>query len=249
MIPRAYITEWSSTVPWPTDEQIEQDLLLSRVLCEIYRDDFLSERLAFRGGTALHKLYLFPQPRYSEDIDLVQIHPEPIKPTIQTLQKRLTFLGDASVQQKRDNNTLIYKVTAESDRSIVLRLKIEINCREHFSEMVYKTIPFEIKNGWYSDSCDIKTYEVEELLGTKLRALYQRKKGRDLFDLHHAINILPDLDVQNILNCYRSYMEISPGTPPTSKQFLQNMMNKMNQSEFHGDTVGLLRPDIRYDYQ
>jgi hypothetical protein len=96
--------------PWPTDEQIEQDLIISRALCEIYRDAYLSERLAFRGGTALHKLYLSPALRYSEDIDLVQITAEPIKTTIQALQKCLSFLGDASIQQKRDNNTLIYRV-------------------------------------------------------------------------------------------------------------------------------------------
>jgi len=248
MIPRAFITEWSATVPWSTDEQIEQDLIICKALCEIYGDNFLSERLAFRGGTALHKLYLSPQPRYSEDIDLVQIHPEPIKPTIQALQKRLSFLGDASVQQKRDNNTLIYKVTAESDISVIIRLKIEINCREHFSELGFINVPFEVKNSWYSNSCNIVTYEVEELLGTKLRAMYQRRKGRDLFDLYYALINLPEMDIQKILNCYRRYMEFSTGISPTSKQFLQNMMKKITQTEFYGDTKGLLRPDIQYDH-
>jgi len=49
--------------------------------------------LAFRGGTALHKLYLKPQIRYSEDIDLVQINPEPINPILKRLRERLAFLG------------------------------------------------------------------------------------------------------------------------------------------------------------
>jgi len=35
--------------------------------------------------------------------------------------------------------------------------------------------------------CDISTYELDGLLGTKPRALYQRKKGRDLFDLAVAL--------------------------------------------------------------
>lgn len=82
MIPQAYITEWSHKVPWQTNEQVEQDLIICRALTEIFKDEFLANHLAFRGGTALHKLYLSPQPRYSEDIDLVQITAEPIKETI-----------------------------------------------------------------------------------------------------------------------------------------------------------------------
>lgn len=100
MIPQAYITEWANYVPWQTNEQVEQDLVICRSLVEIFSDEWLASRLAFRGGTALHKLYLQPQPRYSEDIDLVQIRPEPIKETIQRLQQRLAFLGEGAVAQK-----------------------------------------------------------------------------------------------------------------------------------------------------
>ena len=77
MIPQAYIIEWSNNVPWSTNEQVEQDLVICRALVAIFNDDFLAENLAFRGGTALHKLFLSPQQRYSEDIDLVQIKAAP----------------------------------------------------------------------------------------------------------------------------------------------------------------------------
>lgn len=78
MIDRASITQWAGRVPWNDPAQVEQDLIISRALVAIFSDEFLASQLAFRGGTALHKLYLSPQPRYSEDIDLVQIHPGPI---------------------------------------------------------------------------------------------------------------------------------------------------------------------------
>ncbi len=58
MIPQSDIIEWSNTVSWQTNEQIEQDLVICRALVEIFRDDYLAEHLAFRGGTALHKLKL-----------------------------------------------------------------------------------------------------------------------------------------------------------------------------------------------
>ena len=45
---------------------VEQDLVICRALVSIFSDEFLRANLAFRGGTALHKLYLSPQPRYSE---------------------------------------------------------------------------------------------------------------------------------------------------------------------------------------
>ena len=86
MIPEIAITQWRNIVPWTDAKQVEQDLIICRALIAIFSDDYLAGRLAFRGGTALHKLYLSPQPRYSEDIDLVQIKAEPIKPTIDRLK-------------------------------------------------------------------------------------------------------------------------------------------------------------------
>jgi predicted nucleotidyltransferase component of viral defense system len=73
VIPRDYITSWRAKVPWVQDFQVEQDLVISRALVEIYSKRDLSAALAFRGGTALHKLHMKPPARYSEDIDLVQV--------------------------------------------------------------------------------------------------------------------------------------------------------------------------------
>ena len=85
MINRTAIQQWSEHAPWIDNAQIEQDLIICRAFVSIFSDEFLVSQLAFRGGTALHKLYLSPQPRYSEDIDLVQINPDPIKPIIYRL--------------------------------------------------------------------------------------------------------------------------------------------------------------------
>ncbi|MBN1448551.1 MAG: nucleotidyl transferase AbiEii/AbiGii toxin family protein, partial [Bacteroidetes bacterium] len=67
LIPRAYIDHWRSSAPWSSDAQVEQDLVIMRMFVMIFSDDELREGLAFRGGTALHKLYLAPAVRYSED--------------------------------------------------------------------------------------------------------------------------------------------------------------------------------------
>ena len=133
MIPQAFITEWANQVPWQTNEQVEQDLVICRALVEIFSDNWLASSLAFRGGTALHKLYLQPQPRYSEDIDLVQVRAEPIKKTVQRLQAALAFLGESSVKPKRDGIQIIYRFDSEFPPSMRLRLKLETNTREHFA--------------------------------------------------------------------------------------------------------------------
>lgn len=72
MIPQAFITEWQARAPWPQPFQIEQDLILSRLMIEIATRPPLAEEFVMRGGTCLHKLHL-PQPhRYSEDLDYVR---------------------------------------------------------------------------------------------------------------------------------------------------------------------------------
>lgn len=247
MIPQAYITEWSNNVPWQTNEQVEQDLVICRALTALFKDEFLAGHLAFRGGTALHKLYLSPQHRYSEDIDLVQIKAEPIKETIDKIREVLAFLGEPKVKQKENNNTLIFRF--ESEMALMpIRLKVETNCREHFSVLGITKFPFAVESLWYNDSCEITTYQLEELLGTKLRALYQRRKGRDLFDLYTAIT-QKALNLDQILTCYREYMNFVVSAPPTQKEFLLNMETKMQDAEFLGDTQLLLRNGENYDPQ
>jgi len=246
MIPRRYIEEWKKYAEWPENSQIEQDLVIEKALIQLFSAQFLQERVAFRGGTALHKILLKPQVRYSEDIDLVQINPEPIKDTLSAIRKQLNFLGKPTVKQKANNNTLIYRFESEIPPITNLRLKIEINCREHLSVIGYKKFNYQIDNTYAKGSCVITSFEPEELLGTKIRALYQRKKGRDLFDLYYAISNL-NLDISKIINCYKEYMAFSVEKPPTQKQFLLNMEQKLNDPDFKGDIYGLLRPGVEYD--
>ena len=93
MIPQRYILEWKKHVPWSNDAQVEQDLVISRALIELFKSPLLKENLAFRGGTAIHKLFIQPQVRYSEDIDLVQVTSSPIKPILVEIKRCLSFLG------------------------------------------------------------------------------------------------------------------------------------------------------------
>ena len=250
MIPKAFITEWTQFAPWKTNEQVEQDLLISRVLVEIFSDEYLSGELAFRGGTALHKLFLLPQSRYSEDIDLVQISEGPIGVLLDRIHELLDPVFESKAKYKKTliSNKLIYRFQSEFPPIQNMRLKIEINCREHFSALGLIKVPFEVNSRWYRGKCDITTYQIEELMGTKLRALFQRSKGRDLYDQHRAIIILgDDLDLNKLIHCYRIYMEQNSVEIPSKESFIRNLKEKMQNPQFIGDTVAILPPNTEWN--
>lgn len=246
MIPRAFIMEWQHTAPWPGDEQIEQDLILSRILVELYQNDFLKEQLIFRGGTALNKLY-FPSPvRYSEDLDFVQITAGPIKKIVKTIQSIVDpWLGKSSTDPRKDGFRIYYQFAPESDPEGLKRIKIEINTREHFSVLPIRAITFSVKSQWFTGNCTLKTYNINELLATKMRALYQRKKGRDLFDLDWAVRH-NEVNFQDITAAFKAYMD-HQGNTVTQKQYIQNIQRKLKDYVFLHDIDNFIRADIRYD--
>lgn len=185
--------------------------------------------------------------RYSEDIDLVQVNPEPIHDLIDKLREALSFLGEPSIKQKRNNNVLIYKFDSEIPPVLSLKLKIEINCREHFS--VYKTEKkiFRINSRRVSGECNIITYNLNELLGTKIRALYQRKKGRDLFDIWYILKN-HNIDIEKTINAFQKYMDFVD-CKVSKKQYQNNVKEKLPHPDFRNDLNGLLRSDIEYNIE
>lgn len=135
MIPRAHVTGWRSKAPWPSDAQVEQDLVLSRALIELFANAEVARTMAFRGGTALHKLFLPHPGRYSEDLDLVQVSPGPIGPVLDAVRLVLDpWLGAPARKQSADGVTLAYRFESSGLPTQPMRLKIEINTREHGSE-------------------------------------------------------------------------------------------------------------------
>lgn len=246
MIPRAHITAWRAAAPWPADAQVEQDLVLARALVELYSQPVIGQTLAFRGGTALHKLIL-PRPgRYSEDIDLVQITAGPIGPILDAVREALDpWLGEPGRKQTADGATLVYRFVSSGLPAQPMRLKVEINTREHGSLAPAHEQRFVVDNPWFEGTATIVTYTKEELLGTKLRALYQRKKGRDLFDLWQALTLL-SIDDSRVVAMFGGYL-LREGQRITRAQFERNLAQKERMPEFLGDILPLLPSGVAYD--
>ncbi len=246
MISPAFITEWSRQCPWISPAQVEQDLVLSRGLVEIYSDPDLAKQLLFRGGTALHKISLQPAARYSEDLDFVQIHEGPIGETLDRLRARMhPWLGEASGKIGPRGATLTYRFESELPPVVRLRLKIEINTREHLCLLPVQQTDYSIQSRWFTGKATLPVYSTTELLGTKLRALYQRRKGRDLFDLWwaHQAGVL---DAPAVVSVFSRYMEAENHTV-SAGDFSSNLASKMQHPGFLSDTSPILRPGIRYD--
>lgn len=247
MIPAANITSWRATVPWIDDAQIEQDLVLSRALVEIFSDPLLKENFAFRGGTALHKIVFQPPGRYSEDIDLCRTTTGPIGPIIHRLRDILDpWLGTPRAERSARAVTLKYKFLTEGE-AIEKRLKVEINVRETYNRFGLATVPFQVTNPWFTGQTNIVTYSVEELLATKLRALYQRSKGRDLFDLFHALVDIPGLNVARLIEGFKFYMDHQK-LKIRRIDFEQNLARKESDPAFRNDMKALLPAGQDFDF-
>ena len=246
MIPRDYITAWRAEAPWVQDLQVEQDLVISRAIVEIFSHPTLRETLAFRGGTALYKLHLRPAARYSEDIDLVQTRAEPAGPMMAALRNILDpWLGKPQWKQTEGRVTFVYRFNSENAPPIPLRLKVEINTREHFAVYGFTQIPFSVSSRWFEGRCHIHSYELDELLGTKLRALYQRKQGRDLFDLATALEH-PAVKPTRIVEAFSEYMKREDHRV-TRALFERNMAGKLDDAAFAADIGPLLAAGFAWD--
>jgi predicted nucleotidyltransferase component of viral defense system len=240
LIPRAYVANWRTVAPWGTDAQVEQDLVVSRALVDLFGHERLSSCLAFRGGTALHKLVISPAKRYSEDIDLVQVAEAPIPDLIGGFRSVLDpWLGSPRRDFSSDRVTLRYRFDSEGRPPTPLRLKVEVNTNELSPVMGLRKCPFEVAGPWFSGTTEVVTYHVEELLATKLRALYQRSRGRDLFDIFAVFRATPGIDASEVVRCFRLYLA-HQGLEVTRRRFRDNLAAKRADPSFAADIPPLL---------
>lgn len=241
MIPSQNIIAWGNVAPWTDPRQVEQDLVISRAVIEIFGDEFLSGQLRFRGGTALNKLH-FPAPlRYSEDIDLVRTSEGEFKPILRRLRELLEpWLGEASFDRSPVSPSLIFRADAEGGGE--LRLKVEINTREREAYDGVVLMMHAVENDWFTGQAHIPTFSNEEMLATKLRALLERNKGRDLFDLAHGLGVLEGLDAQHVVTLFERYITAQDKTLSRA-QAEERMLGKLRNPGFLADIRPLLSAD------
>lgn len=263
MIQHTHLTAWQAHAPWPKRSQIEQDLRLSRGVAAIFSDSVLSEHLAMRGGTVLHKAHLAPAARYSEDIDLVLVKAMDTETLDRHLRRVLApVLGQPADSLIADAWLAIRNVLRPSK---ILRtayrfvpaglrreetIKVEVNLNE--SASLYPLVEVEL------DTLDddgeriravVRSYDINEMLGTKTRALMQREQGRDLFDLFHAWQLseakttLYPVDGAKAMEAFAWYLD-KEGTHMGRDEANALLDARLRKAAFRRDMDTLLRPGL-----
>lgn len=244
MIPRSFIEDWREEVPWLFDVQVEQDLLIAKSLIAVFKDPFLKRRMAVKGGTAFYKLHLKTPVRFTENLDLVILQKEEVQTVCKRLREVLSFLGTPVKEAEKEDGTVVYyRFRAEDDLETPLSLRFAFRAKTDVFSETSAPVRFNVQNPWFSDSVDVLTFSLDELLAEKAMALYQRDRGRDLFDLHqvHQQAGLPPL------SSVSTFKKGMGAELPSSREFMIALEHKMERSSFLGDVGGLLGPDRSHD--
>jgi hypothetical protein len=136
---------------------------------------------------------------------------------------------------------VFWRGTSESGQEI--RIKIEINTYERTPALPTVILRHNVEAEYYRSQSNIRIFQAEELIATKIRALYQRSKGRDLFDIWLSLAVLA-LDPAIIIESFKPYRPDGI----TSDLAIRNLEKKLDSRKFLEDLNGLaVLSDIDYD--
>ena len=260
-ITRQDILAHQSVVPWAAQYQVEQDLLLCRTMAALFDDAFLSSQIAMRGGTLLHKVHLAPASRYSEDIDLVVVGTRPedhIRLAVRRVLKDVLgtpkawewdklMLAIRNIVRPSRVLRMTYSLPSIIEPGRMLDIVVEANVTERKSHRAVVEMPFGFPFRGKPVQTQIKGYDIHEMLGTKLRAMFQRKRGRDLFDLYWALTqSTSTIDPSEIIESFQHYMK-QERTKAGRAEFIGILEAHLQDPGFCSDMESLLRDGISYD--
>ncbi|KAF0102959.1 MAG: hypothetical protein FD187_1754 [bacterium] len=266
MISAREINVWRSYAPWLNDLMVEQDYLLCQAVTAIFEDPFLKSQLAMRGGTVLHKAHLVPASRYSEDIDLVLVGDRPAGHIKKALTRVLhpllgkpnesviatVTLAVRNLAAKSKLLRSIYVYDPQSKEGAMAKLKVEVNINERKSLFPLVPVEIEVPTGTGgARKVEVMSYDLDEMLGTKLRALLQREHGRDLFDLwrawaaSQAAGANVRVNPARVGEAFRFYMA-QEGSTLDSTKVRGELERRMSSRKFLTDMEGFLPSGITY---
>lgn len=259
-ITRQDILAHQAIVPWSAQYQVEQDLLLCRAMATLFDDAFLSSQIAMRGGTLLHKVHLAPASRYSEDIDLVVVGNRPEEHIRRAIRRVLAdvfgppkasvwgtlTLAIRNAVKPSKVLRMTYSLPSIIEPGRMLDIVVEANVTERKPHRAVVEMPFSFPFRDKPVQTRIKGYDIHEMLGTKMRAMFQRKRGRDLFDLYWALTKSPTpVDPSAIIESFQHYMK-QEGTTAGRAEFIEILDAHLLDRGFCADMGPLLRAGITY---
>ncbi|HLC79076.1 MAG TPA: nucleotidyl transferase AbiEii/AbiGii toxin family protein [archaeon] len=201
---------------------LERDYVLSVVLKELANSD-LNNRLVFKGGTAIKKIY-FGQARFSEDLDFTATksrdgldgaHPsqraemqkqEEIEGKLRDMFENKTILGVSFSKLAREKTSaglrLMAKFTSFLNHS--QKIKFDISFRDN---LVLKPVKREVIDSYSLGKSSVMVMELEEIFAEKTQALLSRTVARDLYDTWYLLKHNVKLDMGLVNKKFAFYNE------------------------------------------
>lgn len=231
MIPQAEI----STIAFRegmNDKVIEKDYVINWILLALADSD-IKDHLAFKGGTALKKIY-FPDYRYSEDLDFTlteQLSNDQllrmINEVLASLAKEQGFqfaVPEEKVEKRVDSLTAYVNFVGPLQARLDSRnIKIDFTLSE---KLIFPIESKEIHSP-YSDTSirALPTYSLEEILVEKLCATIGRTEPRDIYDVSYLFGV-NQVDFHRIPDAFREKAEFKGIDPARLKESLNEKKDK-----------------------
>jgi len=237
---------WADEQCLPDPLFAELDYRLVKALEAIYSDPYLSKRLCMKGGTAINKLYLLETSRLSVDLDFNQIGPkEDVLKERPAIRKRLTELLKKQDSSYEIHSEHRYELTRIKTRyktvtGLLWNFKIEISHVERFPILPPTEKPIKTSTG----TANVLTYTLEELTATKLRALLERFKGRDIYDLYFISQLKPNQTLTKKMFLYYFYRSRKVFNP---KVHYKNLNARYQGNNYGDDVSSFVKPTVSFN--
>jgi predicted nucleotidyltransferase component of viral defense system len=223
----------------------ELDYRLISALESIYHINGMSTELVMKGGTAINKLYLGDTSRLSVDLDFNQIGDRSKvlsrrAKLRQTLMKALETLdSNYQLSFKRNWSQTTIRARYSSLTGASQQLKLEISHIERIPILDLVTREADTPIGNFN----VTTYSLEELLATKLRALFERFSGRDIYDIYFSAKLRRDKELIKKLFLYYFFRSRKIYNPKTH---FKTLKERLEQGKYRDDVTGFVRPSTTF---
>jgi len=190
-------------------DTLEKVYRLMEFLGEMNSIPEVREKLVLKGGTAINFIY-FDIPRLSIDIDIDYIGSKEKEKMVrdrewmEDILFRLFRKLGYQTEVKKPYALLQYILRYRNTAGNIDRIKLEMN---FFNRVpVFESVEKEIKNLFHMETMRVRTLELEELFGRKLRALVTRGTPRDLCDVYHLLESRMKVDIRKLRKCFIFYL-------------------------------------------
>jgi len=231
MIPQAEISKVAFREGM-SDKVIEKDYVITWILLAL-ADSELADYLAFKGGTALKKIY-FPDYRYSEDIDFTLTREVVNEDLLHLLSRTLEMLAkdqgfqyavpEKKIEERPDSLTAYVNFVGPLLARLDSRsIKLDFTLSE---KLIFPIESKEIHSP-YSDAIARKfpTYALEEILVEKLCAIIGRTEPRDIYDVNYLFRV-SDIDFHKMSEAFREKAQFKGIDPSRLKESLNSKKDK-----------------------